>query len=67
MKTPHTATFRGKRVRVVLKTGETFIDRFITRTPGKWVEFQQHGRVRSGDIKAFSNYRSLQQVGAHRK
>lgn len=67
MKTPHTATRRGKRVRVELRNGEVFIDRFHDRTAGKWVEFETHARVRQGDIKAFSHYRPIQRVSDHRK
>lgn len=55
-RTPHTATRRNKRVKVVLVTGETFIDRFWDRTP-KWVFFKERGKVRRGDIKAFTVYK----------
>lgn len=67
MKTPHTAINRGKRVRVALKSGEVFVDKFINRTRGKWVEFEKHGRIRAGEISAFSPFRALQEVSNHKK
>ena len=62
MKTPHTATHRGKRVRVELKNGEVFVDKFVNRTRGKIVEFELRGRVPAGDIKAFSHFRPQQEL-----
>jgi len=67
VKTPHTAISRGKRVRVELKSGEVFVDRFLNRTRGKICEFEERGRVAAGDIKAFSPYRALQEVSSSRK
>lgn len=67
MKTPHTAIRRGKRVRVELKNGEVFVDKFINRTRGKICEFELRGRVPAGDIKAFSPYRALQEVSKWRR
>lgn len=52
MKLPHTATYRGKRVRVVLKDGTKIDDRFEDRTD-KWVVLREIGRVMKRDIKAF--------------
>lgn len=57
MRTPHTATYRGKRVRVVLITGEVFIDQFWERNP-KWVWFKNKGKVRRGSIKSFTIYKA---------
>jgi len=62
MKTPHTMTARGKRVRVTLLTGETFIDKFLERTPKKVLVFASGRRVRCGDVKSFSDHRLLQPV-----
>jgi hypothetical protein len=67
MKTPHTEIQRGKKVRVELKDGTVFIDHFENRTRGKVCEFRVRGRIRAGDIKAFSPYRALQEVSAHRR
>lgn len=51
--TPHTACRRGKRVRVVLTTGETFVDRFWDRT-NKDVQFKDRGWIPKFWIKAFT-------------
>lgn len=48
----HTATYRGKRVLVTLRSGEQFVDRFVERTPKKFVVFEGR-KVRVGDIKQF--------------
>lgn len=55
-RSPHTATHKHKRVKVVLADGTTFIDRFMDRTP-KWVFFKERGKMRRGDIKAFTVYK----------
>lgn len=52
MKKPHTATNRGKRVRVVLRDGTRLDDRFRDRTD-RWVLLERAGRVLCRDIKAF--------------
>lgn len=51
----HTATYRGKTVHVILRDGTTFVDKFLERTPGKWVIFQRRGRVRAGAIRSMSD------------
>lgn len=55
MKTPHTSTYKGKRVYVRLKNGERFVDKFKDKH-GKKVIFETREEL-SGDIKAFSIYR----------
>lgn len=66
MKTPHTQTRRGKRVRVELKSGEVFVDKFLERTRKKLLIFE--GRtVRVGDVKAFSDVKAQQEVSRHRR
>lgn len=52
MKTPHTAAWRGKRIKVVLRDGTTFVDKFIERTMSH-VFFEEHGRFKKSDIRAF--------------
>lgn len=52
MRTPHSGTWEGKRVKVVLKSGESFIDKFAG-SKGKYRFFKNHSRVQVGDIKAF--------------
>lgn len=54
---PHTACHRGKVVRVKLKDGTVFIDRFHDRT--KSVVFFKSGRkVPKGDIVSFSFFKA---------
>lgn len=55
MKTPHTSCMRGTRVRVVLRSGDVIIDRFVERT-GKFIVLAGH-RLRGGDVKTFGIYR----------
>ena len=52
MKTPHTGCWEGKRVRVILKDGTVFIDKFWG-AKGKWRMFKEHAKVAKGDIKSF--------------
>jgi small nuclear ribonucleoprotein (snRNP)-like protein len=49
----HTCTYRGRRVTVVLRSGETFTARFVTRTRGKVVLFDNGRRVPAGEITKF--------------
>lgn len=63
MKTPHTSTYKGKRVYVRLKSGERFVAKFIGRN-GKKVIFDSRTEI-SGDIKAFSIFR--QKTGLQEK
>lgn len=67
MKTPHTITRRGKTVRVALKNGEVFEDKFIERTAKKVLIFESGRRVKAGDVKSFSDRRLLQSVSSHRR
>jgi hypothetical protein len=46
---------RGTRVRVVLRSGDVIIDRFVERT-GKFIVLAGH-RLRGGDVKTFGIYR----------
>lgn len=54
MKTPHTCCRSGKRVRVVLKSGESFVAKFKERTAKHICLFDCHAPVKAGDIKAFT-------------
>lgn len=56
MKTPHTSTYKGKRVYVRLKNGERFVAKFMGRH-GKEVVFDTRTEI-AGNIKAFSIYRA---------
>ncbi len=59
---PHTACYRGKRVRVKLKSGEVFVDKFHDRTKS-FVVFQSGREVKKGDIVSFSFYKGLMPIG----
>jgi hypothetical protein len=67
MKTPHTQTRRGKTVRVALKDGSVFEDKFVERTRKKVLVFESGRRVACGDVKSFSDRRLLQPVSSHRR
>lgn len=49
----HSSTNKGKRVRIKLKDGTVFVDKFIATGSG-WIEFEERGRVLKKDIKNFS-------------
>lgn len=53
MRVPHTGCNKGKRVRVILRTGETFIDTFLERT-NKHVFLKNAGRIAKDTIRAFT-------------
>ena len=49
----HTSTYKGKRVRIKLKDGEVFVDKF-TDKKGRFVYFEKRGKIPVKDIKSFS-------------
>jgi hypothetical protein len=57
MRTPHTATNKGKRVYVQLKDGSEFVDKFLDRK-GNYCFFEQQGKIRRRDIKVFTIYKN---------
>jgi hypothetical protein len=67
VKKPHTRTARGKIVRIELRNGEVFFDRYLEQTPGKVLILEKRGRIPSGHIKAMSDRRLLQPISSHRK
>lgn len=62
---PHTSTYKGKRVRVVLIDGTIFIDKFKEATK-KYSIFEAQGRILKRDIKAFSNYKEMPHLHGHK-
>jgi hypothetical protein len=52
MRTPHTGCWEGKRVKVKLKDGTTFIDKY-DGAKGSYRFFKEYGKVLAGDIKSF--------------
>jgi hypothetical protein len=53
---PHTHAPRGKRIRVVLKDGSVFVDKFIERRAHDVVFAER--TVRAGLIKSFTIWRT---------
>ena len=53
---PHTATFRGKRVLVILRDGTRIIDRFLDRTDRK-VLLKDYGWIPKSKLRALAPYR----------
>ena len=58
MKTPHTSCWEGKRVRIILKDGSQFVDKFWG-SKGVGRMFKEHPKVRQGDIKSFSIFKGI--------
>jgi hypothetical protein len=52
LRAPHTSAPKGKRVRVVLRNGEVFVDKFVERT-ARHVVFETRA-VRTRDLKSFT-------------
>jgi len=49
----HTATFKGKNVRIVLRNGTVFEDKYLD-TKSRYILFQKKGWVLKETIKNFS-------------
>lgn len=58
----HTRTYPGKRVIVVLKNGERFIDKYRDTDKGCCI-FDNH-RVPTGEMKSMTIYRQMPDVEA---
>ena len=52
----HSAVARGKRVLVVLYTGERIIDKFLDRGNG-WLLLAEHGKIKLEDIRCVTIWR----------
>ncbi len=57
MKTPHTSAKQGKRIKVVMKDGTIFIDKYLGKKSTK-VMFDNHTVVR-GNIKSFTIFKEV--------
>lgn len=53
-KTPHTATRRGKLVRIELRSGTVVIGKFKDREAHNYVLLMDGTRIRCGDISRFT-------------
>lgn len=56
MRTGHTSVQKGKRVKVKLKSGETFIAQFKEKK-GMRIQFYDHDEVFAGDTRAVTIYK----------
>jgi len=52
----HSSTKKGKRVRIKMRDGTTFVDKFLDTGSG-WIEFEERGKVLKKDIKNFTIYK----------
>lgn len=63
----HTGTYRGKKVLVILKTGERIVDHFYERTKTH-VILRERGKIHKEKIRVFSIYNKiLDQNGKNNK
>lgn len=67
MKTPHTATARGRTVRIKLRSGEVYEGKFKEKTSGHVMIFEDGRRIAVGEILSMSDRRLLQPRSKHRK
>jgi len=49
----HTSTHKGKRVRIKLKDGTVFVDKFLDEK-GSYIIFEERGRIAKSDVANFS-------------
>lgn len=52
----HSSTFKGRRVRIRLKNGDVFVDKFVD-SKARHIIFEEHGKVLKKDISNFSIYK----------
>jgi hypothetical protein len=51
--TTHSSTYKGKRVRIKLKDGTVFVDKFLD-SKSSYIFFEEKGRIAKKDIVNFS-------------
>lgn len=58
MKGPHTSTWKGKRVRVVLKGGEVLVGKFVSKQ-SKYIVIDcgEMTKIRKNELVSFAHYR----------
>ena len=54
----HSSTKKGKRVRITLKNGDVFVDKFVDTGSG-WIKFEVKGRIDKKLIKNFTIFKGL--------
>ena len=52
----HTSTYKGKRVRIQLKDGTVFVDKFMDKKSA-YIIFEERGRVEISNIKSFGIFK----------
>jgi hypothetical protein len=57
----HTATFKGRKVRIITRHGRVIVDRFLDRKGNGWVVLE-HQRIHQKDIRAFSPFKKMESV-----
>jgi hypothetical protein len=56
MRTPHTSTYKGKTVHIILRDGQVIIDKFLDKKSGV-VFLEKYGRLAVDQIRSFSHRR----------
>jgi hypothetical protein len=51
-RSPHTGTYKGKRVKVILRDGTRIIDKFLRRTD-RFIFLEKTGRIPKGALRSF--------------
>lgn len=49
----HSSTYKGKRVRIKMKDGSVFVDKYKD-TKGRFIFFEEMGKIAKKDIQNFS-------------
>lgn len=49
----HSSTYKGKRVRITLRDGTVFVDKFVD-SKGRYIHFEQRGKVEKRTIRNFT-------------
>ena len=57
----HTTAHLGKRVFIILKTGERFVDKLV-EMKSKYYEFEERGRIYHYEIRSFSILRPKKEL-----
>lgn len=60
MRTPHTSTYKGKTVFIILRDGTQIIDKFLDKKAGV-VILEKTGRLPVGSIRSFG-HRKLKEL-----
>jgi hypothetical protein len=53
MRTPHTSTFKGKTVHIILRDGTTVVDKFLDKKSGTII-LENYGKLPVSQVRSFS-------------